>query len=230
MEQIRVLLADDHPGFLAGVRSALEREQDIIIIGEVVSGKAALEKTRVLLPDVLLLDMELPDMSGVDVAERIKELDLPTLVLPLSGFSDPEYVFGVLESGAAGYMTKDESLKEIVHAIRKVASGGVHVSPKVAIAIVNEKMRREGRATTKERQEEELRKMGITPALREVLYYVAKGHNNRQIGMALCRSEHTIRNHVTQLRSIVGVHRRPELVAWAWQHGFVGEERLMPDG
>ncbi len=216
---IRILLADDHPGFRAGIRTELEREIDMTVVGEAASGKAALELVRDLRPDVLLLDMEMPDLSGVEVAQRLGKEKIDVLILPLSGFREPEYVFALLESGAAGYMTKDESLENIIKAIRTVAHGGVYVSGRVAVEIVDEKRQQRRETTREERLRQELGELGVTSTLLEVLHLVAKGLSNKEIAGKLDRSEHTIRNHVDKLRTVTGEKWRPALVAWAWRRG-----------
>lgn len=221
MRQIRILLVDDHPAFMAGIHAELEKEHDMLVVGRAPTGMEALRLVRSLQPDVLLLDMQLPDLSGVDIARQLKDENSPVLVLPLSGFSDAEYVTGVLEAGAAGYMTKDESISDIVRAVRKVADGGVHISSRVAIDLVNEQRHRLEEATRKDRITEELRDLGFTSVLVEVIQLVAQGLNDQQVAEQLSRSKHTIRNHVDRLRRILGMRWRPELVAWAWRHGVM---------
>ncbi|MCH8277272.1 MAG: response regulator transcription factor, partial [Bacteroidetes bacterium] len=112
MDQIRIILADDHPAYIAGIRAAIEKEDDMVVLGEVNNGRDAPSLTRDLEPDILLLDMQLPIISGLKVAQQLLAESSPVLVIPLSGFSNPEYVFGALENGASGYMTKDESLAD----------------------------------------------------------------------------------------------------------------------
>lgn len=221
---IRVLLADDHPGFRAGIRAELDKEPDIEVVGEAGSGSEALILTKEKRPDVLLLDMEMPDLNGVEVAQRLERDDVQVSILPLSGFRDPEYVFALLEAGATGYMTKDESLENIVDAIRTVARGGVYVSPRVAVEIVDEKRQQRKESTRLERLRQELSEIGITSTLLEVLHLVAKGLSNKEIANTLDRSEHTVRNHVDKLRDITGEKWRPALVAWAWRRGVMDIE------
>lgn len=218
---IRIVLADDHPGFRAGVRMELEREPDMEVVGEAGSGSEALALAGEMKPHVLLLDMELPDLTGVEVAQQLEKEKTGVLILPLSGFRDPEYVFALLESGAAGYMTKDESLEDIVNAVRTVANGGVYVSPRVAIDIVDEKQQQRKETSREERLRQELIDLGINSTLLEVLHHVAKGLSNKEIAEKLDRSEHTIRNHVDRLRSLTSEKWRPALVAWAWRHGVM---------
>ena len=221
MDPIRIMLADDHPAFTAGIRAEIEKEDDMEVVGEASNGVEALQLAREIEPDILLLDMEMPGLSGLEVAQQLHAEGTSMLVLPLSGFRDPEYVFGVLENGAAGYMTKDESLRDIVEAIRKVMKGGVHISSRVAVEIVDEQRRKTKAVAEIVKLNAYLKELGITPTLLRILKLVADGHNNQQIAEMVFRSEHTVRNQVDRLKELIGVRWRPALVAWAWKHGIV---------
>ncbi len=221
MNPIRIMLADDHPAFTAGIRAEIEKEDDMKVVGEASNGIEALRLAREIVPDILLLDMEMPGLSGLEVAQQLHAEDTSILVLPLSGFRDPEYVFGVLENGAAGYMTKDESLRDIVEAIRKVMKGGVHISSRVAVEIVDEQRRKTKAVEEIAKLNAYLKELGITPALLRILKLVADGYNNQQIAEMVFRSEHNVRNQVDRLKELIGVRWRPALVAWAWQQGIV---------
>ena len=221
MDLIRVMLADDHPAFRAGIRAQIEREDDMVVIEEAENGKDAIELAAKLVPDVLVLDMELPLFSGLEVARELQARSIPTLVLPLSGFSSPEYVIGVLESGAPGYITKDESLKDITDAIRKIMKGGVYISSRVSIQIVNQERQKVRSISEKENARKQVEELGITTTLLRVLKLVAMGHTNKHIADVVCRSEHTVRNQVDKLKSLVDVRWRPALVAWSWKNGVM---------
>ena len=224
MDSIRIILADDHPAFTAGIRAEIEKANDMVVVAEAPNGVEALRLVKALEPDILLLDMEMPGLSGLEVAQQLHANDTSVLVLPLSGFRDPEYVFGVLENGAAGYMTKDESLQDIVEAIRRVVTGGVHISSRVAIEIVDEQRRKTKAVSETEKLKKFLEELGVTSTLLRILKYVAEGHNNKQIAERVYRSEHTVRNQVDRLKELVGVRWRPALVAWAWKHGVMNVE------
>lgn len=224
MNPIRIVLADDHPAFIAGIRVEIEKEDDMTVVGEANNGVDALRLVREEEPDILLLDMEMPGLSGLEVARQLHADGTAALILPLSGFRDPEYVYGVLENGAAGYMTKDESLRDIVEAVRKVVQGGVHISSRVAVEIVDEQRRKTKAVAETVKLKAYLKELGVTATLLRILKLVAEGYNNQQIAEMVFRSEHTVRNQVDRLKELVGVRWRPALVAWAWKHGIVNVE------
>ncbi len=207
---IRVVLADDHPLFRAGVRLLLERANGIDVVGEAGTGVEALGLVRDLQPDVIILDMEMPEMTGVEVARRLRAIGSAVRVLVLSAYDDDEYVAELLESGATGYLTKEEMPERIVAAVRGVARGREGwLSQGVA-------------AKALRRREAEPTAQPLSPREREVLRLIANGLDNGAIAEGLFISESTVKNHITNLFVKLGVRSRAEAVACAWRHGLMG--------
>ena len=217
MTTIRVALADDHPSLRAGIRARLEREKDIEVVGEASTGEEALRLATDLKPHVLLLDMEMPDISGVEVAKRLKASEAPVRILALSAHDNEEYILKLLDSGAAGYLTKHEPLETIVAAVRGVARGeDGWLSRDVAAALMHH------RRSRLDLEEDPLRV--LSEREREVLYHIAKGESNQQIGDHLFITESTVKKHVNNIYFKLEVGSRAEAVAWAWKHGVVEPE------
>lgn len=212
---IRVVLADDHPPLRAGIRMRLEQERDITVIAEADNGREALRLARELKPHLLVLDMEMPDMSGVDVARQLRETDDTIRILVLSAHENEDYLERLFESGAAsGYLTKQESLETIVAAVRGVARGEEGwLSREVAAAMM--KQRRGGAAKTDPAMEE------LSRRELEVLKLMARGYNNVQIGEELFIAESTVKKHVSNIYTKLELGSRAEATAWAWQQGLV---------
>ena len=211
---IQVLLADDHPAVRAGIRGALEKAADVVVVGEAGDGEEALRLVEELRPDVALLDCRLPGMEGAQVAEAIRARGLPTRVLALSAYTDDKYVYGMLQAGAIGYLLKEEALETVVEAVRAVARGKEWYSQEVMAKVTawarGETVVLPGIA-------------GLTEREVEVLRLLARGWDNRHIAEALCIAGQTVKNHVTSIYARLNVHSRAEVVAWAWQHGVMGE-------
>jgi len=211
---VRVLLADDHPAVRAGIRGALEQAADIVIVGETANGEDALRLTEQLRPDVVLLDCRMPGLEGVEVAETIRARGLPTRVLALSAYADDRYVHGMLRAGAAGYLLKEEALETAVAAVRAVARGETWYSQQVMGKVV---------AWARGETASPPGAAGLTGRELEVLRLLARGWDNTRITRELRISVGTVKNHVTNLYVKLKVRSRAEAVAWAWEHGVVGE-------
>lgn len=214
MRTIGVVLADDHPVVRSGIRHLLEQAPDIVVLGEASDGVEALRLVEELVPDVLLLDMEMPGLAGVDVARRLQAARVPVRVLGLSAYDDEQYIFGLLANGAVGYLTKEEALDTICEAVRGVASG--------------EEGWLSRRVTAKLIQREQAPKAPIVPQAsglsareQQVLQLLADGRGNEQIADTLGISDGTVKNHVTSIYTKLGVATRAEAVAWAWRHGHI---------
>lgn len=230
---IRVLIADDHPGFRAGIRARLEREPDIAVVGEASDGDEALALARTVGADVLLLDIEMPGRSGVEVmAEAARGAGAPA-VLVLSAYDDEPYIFSVLEHGAAGYLTKHEPLATLVEAVRGVARGELGwLSRKIAAALLR---RERGEVVEVNADDEPVSpdaagEAGLSDREREVLVLVAEGLGNPAVAARLFITESTVKKHINMIYDKVGVPTRAAAVAWAWRHGLLDAGEAKAEG
>jgi DNA-binding NarL/FixJ family response regulator len=210
MDKIRIMLADDHPVARAGIRNFLNKATDIEIVAEASDGKQALELAKKLVPDVLLLDIELPGLKGVEVARELQAISSPIKILVLSTYDDKQFIFGLLGNGAAGYLTKEEVPETIVDAVRGVARGEKGwVSRRVA-AIMS--------AWT---QTNEISSKSLTARELDVLKWVVKGKTNQEIGMELGISQKTVEKHLESVFAKLKVTSRVEAAVLAVQEKWV---------
>jgi DNA-binding NarL/FixJ family response regulator len=206
---IRVVLADDHPITRAGIKRFLDKAGDIDVVGEASNGEQALELVEKLSPDVLLLDMELPDLKGVTVAKRLKEAGLPVHILALSTYNNKQYIFGLLSIGAAGYLTKEEVPEMIVEAVRGVARGEQGwVSRKVAAVM------------STWAQDDFSQSSDLTDREMQVLRGVVEGKTNQEIGLDLGISQKTVEKHLESIFSKMKVASRVEAAVMAVRQGM----------
>ncbi|WP_081752840.1 response regulator [Kallotenue papyrolyticum] len=213
---IRVLLVDDHPVVRAGIRSLLEKAPDITIIGEANTGKEALRLIEELMPDIVVLDIKLPDLSGVEVARCLQARAVPVRILALSAYDDEEYIFSLLACGAAGYLTKDEASQTIVEAVRGLAHGQEGwLSRRATAKLLRRQLCKPAAAE---------QPLQLSAREHEVLRLVARGYDNQAIAERLHICEGTVKNHVTNIYSKLGVRTRAEAVARAWETGLVKDE------
>jgi two-component system response regulator NreC len=212
---IRVLLADDHAIVRAGLHALLGAEADIEIVGEVGEGRAAVASAERLRPDVLLLDLTLPDLNGVDVLLRVREKAPATRVLVLSMHAAPEYVRPALRAGASGYVVKGAGLDDLVQAVRIVAAGEKFLGPEARAV-----MEAEVAASPSDGDDVDR----LTPREREVLRLVAEGHTNRQIAELLGVSPKTVDTHRTNLMAKLDLHDAQAVTRWAMRRGLVSKD------
>jgi DNA-binding NarL/FixJ family response regulator len=204
---IRVLLADDHPALMIGLRVLLDRASDIEVIGEAEDGPSALAAIESLTPNVAVLDCQLPGLSGAQVATEVQRKGLPVRVLALSAYTDDRFVYAMLEAGAVGYLLKEEAPGTIVQAVRAAMQDQAYFSPAVS-----------ARAEAWARGE---RPAGLTERELEVLHLLAEGLSNKEIARALSVTTRTVNFHVGNILRKLDVLSRVEAVVWAKDHGVV---------
>jgi DNA-binding NarL/FixJ family response regulator len=211
---IRVLLADDHAVVRQGIRRFLEEADDIEVVAEAGNGREALERVREHQPDVAVLDIRMPEMSGVEATRRIKERFPGVRVLILTAYADDPYIFALLKAGADGYVLKTASGDELVQAVRTVYRGQSALSPEVATKVVQQTVT--GKPTTAAEQVEPL-------TLREldVLRLAARGLTNRAIGYELGISHRTVQGYLASIYGKLGVSSRTEAVTEAIRRGWI---------
>lgn len=216
--RITVLLVDDEGLVRSGFRALLEAEDDIEVVGEAADGSEAVDRARALRPHVVLMDVRMPNLDGIEATRLIgSTVGLEeTRVLVLTTYDTDAYVFEGLEAGASGFLLKDAGPAELLHAVRTVAAGEALLSPRVTRRIIAQVV---GRRTAHRDAEERL--SVLTDREREVVALVGQGLSNQEIGAALFLSPATARTHVSRAMSKLGARDRAQLVVIAYRTGLV---------
>jgi two-component system, NarL family, response regulator LiaR len=210
---ISVLIVDDHAVVRRGVRAFLETLPDIQVAGEAANGQEAVDAVSLLAPDVVLLDLVMPGMDGVEAARLIKKTSPRTLVIVLTSYYDDEFIFPAIHAGALSYLLKDASPDELAEAIRLAARGEAVLHPRVAVRLVKELS---GAPAHLQNPFQEL-----TARELEVLRLIADGLSNQEIAGSLVISEKTVKSHVTSILSKLHLADRTQAAVYAWQEGLV---------
>ncbi len=208
---IRVLIADDHAVVAEGLRHLIEAERDIEVVACVGDGREAVQKARELQPDVVLMDLSMPELNGADATRAILERDARCRVIVLSMYAQREYVRRALKAGAAGYVVKRSAAKEVVEAIRAVHAGQRYLSPRVADVVLDD--------YTDEKQDDPLSRLSARE--REVLQLLAEGRTGAQIAERLSLSQKTVETYRARLVEKLGIRDLAGLVRFAIQKGLV---------
>lgn len=210
----RLLLVDDHAVVRSGLRMLLENERDVEIVGEAGTAAEALEAAVRLKPNVVLMDIGLPDISGIDATREIKRRCPDVSIVALTIHEDEEYFFKMLEAGASGYVPKRAAPEELLTAIRAAATGQVYLYPSLAKLLVRDFLSG-GRPSSDQTTSE------LTDREQEVLTYLAEGANNEEIAMALVISRKTVARHRENIMRKLNLHSRAELVRYAIRKGII---------
>jgi DNA-binding NarL/FixJ family response regulator len=203
---VRVLIVDDHPMVRRGLSELFDGESDIEVIDAVGSGEQAVAVSLAARPDVVLMDVSMPDMDGIEATRRLLEVRPEARVVMLTSFADHERVMEALDSGAIGYLLKDAESDELLRGVRAAARGESPLSPRAARALITE---RRGQRPFQELTSREL----------DVLRLVARGLSNKQIAWRLAISEKTVKAHMTSIFGRIGVADRTQAALWAQRHG-----------
>lgn len=215
MGKIRLLLVDDHAVVRSGLRMLLQAQPDMLIVGEADTGVTAVIKARETQPHVVVMDISMPDMSGIEATRHIKRACPSTAILALTMHEDDAYFFEMLHAGASGYVPKRAAPDDLVSAIRTVHQGDVFLYPSLAKTLVQDylhKARTAGEPGIEER---------LTPREQEVLTLIAEGLHNREIADALTISVKTVSRHRENIMRKLNLHDRVELVKYAIEKGLI---------
>jgi NarL family two-component system response regulator LiaR len=212
-ETIRVLIVDDHAIVRHGLRALLETEADFEVIGDVASGAEALLLVDTMVPDIVLMDLAMPGLNGVETTRLLKQRSPCSQVIVLTSYHEDEHIFPAIRAGALSYLLKEAALSELTEAIRKAARGEAVLHPRVAACVLQEL-----RGTN---QDVSRLYEALSEREREVLNCIAQGLSNGEIATRLVISERTVKSHVNNILSKLQVSDRTQAAIYAWREGIV---------
>ncbi len=215
MSKMRILIADDHAIVREGLRTLLEVQPDIEIVGEATDGEEAVNKTKEIQPDIVLMDITMPGMNGLEATRQIKQNNPDVRILVLTMHEGDEYFFKFLDVGASGYFIKGGSSTELISALRAVWQGGVFLYPTMAKKLLSDYLQRVKVGSDKERYD------GLTNREREIVKLIAEGYTNQEIAERLVLSVTTVQTHRAHIMAKLGLHSPTELVKYALRRGFI---------
>jgi DNA-binding NarL/FixJ family response regulator len=215
---IRVLLVDDHPVLRTGLRALIEQEADLVVVGESGDGREALALARQLRPDVIIMDISMPGLDGLEATRQIRAMGLPAQVLILTVHAQERYLFPVLRAGAAGYLNKTAADAELVQAVRTVAGGGAFLAPTDTRRILEDYMSRAHAGDDIDGYDR------LSDREREVLRLVAAGHTAREIAEQLHLSPKSVETYRARIMEKLELSTRADLVRYALRRGLLSED------
>jgi two-component system response regulator NreC len=220
MDRIRIVLADDHELVRSGLLKLLETYKDLVVVGEAGDGFEAIERTKSLNPDVLIIDLSMPKLSGIEATKIIRKECPKVAVLVLTMHQNEEYVYQIFKSGAGGYILKDAGKDDLASAIRTVARGEKYFSSRVSEIMVSGFLRKTSVHDEFTPKDAQGLNVSLTKREKEVLCLIAEGLNNQEISEKLFISPRTVDTHRTNIMQKLDIHDAPNLVKFAIEHGF----------
>jgi len=215
-EPIRVLLVDDHKIVRQGVRAFFDALEGIDVIGEAGSGAAAVKMIEERVPDVVLMDLIMPGMDGVEATRLAKSISPRTQIVVLTSYHEDEHIFPALQAGALSYILKDVAMDELAEAVYKAARGEATLHPQVALRVIQELHGR--------KKDENTPVVDLTKREMEILKVIAQGMTNTEIAEKFVISKYTVKGHVSNILSKLHLADRTQAAVYAWQQGVVGRE------
>ena len=227
MDRITVVVADDHPIFRQGIRGVLESEPDIQVVGEASEGKQAISLARALAPDVLIVDIHMPDIDGLEVTRTVK-MHLPrTGIILVTAYDDEEQLFQAIKVGAAAFYLKDIRPDELLDGIRRVNAGEYLINESVLTKpVVASRVLKQFRDLAMAGQDIEPLFVPLSAREIEVLDLIARGNSNKEIARALKISDQTVKNHITSILRKLAVNDRTQAVVYALRRGWIKMQEL----
>ena len=216
MTKLKILLADDHEAVRTGLRVILDAQHDMEVVGEAEDGRAALALVERLRPDVVIMDVSMPQMNGLKATELIVSGSSRVKVLPLTRHTDAGYIEQLLRAGASGYVLKQSRSEEVVHAVRAVAAGGTYLDPAIANRALTSAVQRGGAGTSGSRPK-------LSGREGDVLRMVASGYSNKEIAAQLGLSVKTVESHKANAMSKLGTRSRIDVVRYALLQGWLDD-------
>lgn len=212
---IRIVIADDHTIMRSGLRAVLERYSDMQVVGEAGDGRQAVQSVEQFHPDVIVMDVAMPNLNGIEAARQISTKNPDISVVVLSMHSDESYVLRALKAGARGYLLKDSAENDLITAIRAVSQGKAFFSPAISRMLVDDYMRQ-----LQQRGVEDSYEL-LTPREREILQLLAEGKSNKDIARLLDLSLYTVETHRSNIMEKLNLHGIPELILYAIRKGVI---------
>lgn len=228
MKSIKVLIADDHTLIRAGIRQLLQNMNGIEVVAEASNGREALQLIQEFSPDVILLDIAMNELNGLEVTERVSK-EFPTaFVIILSMYANEEYVLQALKAGASGYLLKDSAPNELEIALNAVTRGETYLSPSISKTLINDYLRRINEVSSEEKNTENVF-VKLTSRQREILQLIAEGNSTKEIASKLNVSIKTVETHRMKIMERLEIHDVPGLVRYAIRAGIISSQLFGPN-